>query len=55
VVDKIDEIYKQIKKNEESPKTEYLFRGLEKQRNLEKSIMQMEMMSKMENTRIDTV
>lgn len=49
VVDKIDEVYKQIKKTEETPKTEYLFQGLEKQRNLEKSLMQMEIMNKMDN------
>lgn len=49
VMDKIDEVYKQIKKNEEAPKTEYLFRGLEKQRSLEKSLMQMEMVNKLDN------
>jgi len=49
VTDQIDEVYKQIKKNEEAPKTEYLFRGLEKQRALEKSLLQMEMVSKLDS------
>jgi hypothetical protein len=48
VVDQIDEVYKQIKKNEETPKTEYLFRGLEKQRSLEKSLMQMEIVGQLD-------
>jgi len=48
VVDKIDEVYKQIKKNEETPKTEYLFHGLDKQRNLERSVKQMELMGKLD-------
>ena len=47
VVSKIDEVYKQIKKNEESPNTDYLFANVEKQNNLEKSIKQMEMMDSM--------
>jgi hypothetical protein len=48
VIEKINEIYKQIKKTEETPKTEYLFRGLEKQKTFEKSILQMEMMNKLD-------
>jgi hypothetical protein len=48
VTEKINEIYKQIKKTEEAPKTEYLFRGLEKQKTLKKSILQMEMMNKLD-------
>jgi hypothetical protein len=48
VVLKIDEIYKQIKKNEESPNTEYLFANMEKQNNFEKSILKMQLMNTMD-------
>jgi hypothetical protein len=47
VVNKIDEIYGQIKQNEESPNTEYLFANLEKQVDLEKSIRKIEIMNSM--------
>jgi hypothetical protein len=47
VVKKIDEIYEQIKENEESPNTEYLFANLEKQVDLEKSIRKIELMNSM--------
>lgn len=40
-INNINNIYSQIKKNEESPGTDYLFNGLEKQRQLEKSIEKM--------------
>ena len=40
-INNINNIYSQIKKNEESPGTDYLFSGLEKQRQLEKSIEKM--------------
>ena len=52
VVSKINEIYKQIKKNEEAPKTEYLFHGLDKKRALEKSLKQMELIGQIEQTRL---
>lgn len=42
---KINLIYKEIKKNEESPKTGYLFKGTQKEKNLEKSIEKMERMN----------
>jgi hypothetical protein len=46
---KIDEIYKTIKKNEESPKMEYLYSGLsDKQKNFEKSLRRMEMLEQMD-------
>jgi hypothetical protein len=48
VTNKINEIYKQIKRNEELPSTEYLFHGFEKQRSLEKSMAQMELVSKID-------
>jgi hypothetical protein len=45
---KIDEIYKQIKKNEQSPNTEYLFANLEKQNTLELSLKKMQMVNSMD-------
>jgi hypothetical protein len=52
VLDCLDEIYKQIKKNEESPKTEYLFQGLDKKKLLERSIRQMEMVNQMDQNTV---
>ena len=48
VAGNIDLVYKQIKKNEKSPNTDYLFHGLEAQHNLEQSVRKMEMMNAME-------
>ena len=50
VINKIDDVYKQIKKNEQAPKTEYLFNGLDKKRALEKSIKQMEILGQLDET-----
>ncbi len=48
VAENIDLVYKQIKKNEKSPNTDYLFHNLETQHNLEQSVRKMEMMNAME-------
>lgn len=48
VVGKIDQIYTQIKKNEESPNTDYLFNNLEQQNNMENTIRKMNLVNSME-------
>ena len=45
ILSNIHNIYKQIKKNEKSPNTEYLFQNMEKQDNLKKSIAQMNLVN----------
>jgi hypothetical protein len=50
VVGKINQIYKQIKKNEESPNTEYLFANVEKQNTFERSMKQMELVNSIQFT-----
>jgi hypothetical protein len=45
VLSQINKIYIQIKKKENSPNTEYLFSGMDKQNNLEKSVKKMELMN----------
>ena len=47
VVEKIDNIYIQIKKNEESPNTDYLFSNLDQKNTFEQSIKKMEIMNNM--------
>jgi hypothetical protein len=41
-------IYKQIKKNEQTPSTEYLFQNIDKKFALEKSMRQIEMINSMD-------
>lgn len=48
VIDKIDAIYCQIKKNEESPKTEYLYSNLEKRNTFNESLKKMEILSSLD-------
>ena len=48
VTEKIDQIYKQIKKNEESPNTDYLFSNLESENNLENSVKKIEMLQRLD-------
>ena len=48
IIDRIDTIYKQIKKNEIAPKTDYLFNNLDKERKLEVSMMKMDMVNKVD-------
>ena len=46
VTSKIETIYKQIKKNEIAPKTEYLFNGINKKKAIERSLKQLEIVNK---------
>jgi hypothetical protein len=48
VISNIDIIYKQIKKNEVSPQTDYLFNNLEKQNSIKKSVQQMDIVNSIE-------
>lgn len=48
VIHKINTVYQQIKKNEQAPNLDYMFSGLEKKQNLQKSIIQMEMMTSLD-------
>jgi hypothetical protein len=48
IIDKINSIYKQIKKNEDSPNTEYLFANLQTENTFEKSMRKMELLNSMD-------
>jgi len=48
ISDKINEVYKQIKKQEESPNTDYLFANLQKENTFEKSMKKMELVNSMD-------
>jgi len=43
VIEKIDEVYKQIKKNEENPNMDYLYSNMDKNTNAEKTFKRLEM------------
>jgi hypothetical protein len=48
VIEHINSVYKQVKKNEVSPNTDYLFAGVERENNFEKTVQKMEMMNSMD-------
>ena len=48
IVEKINEIYKQVKKNEESPNTEYLFSNIGQQNQMENSMRKLDMMNSLD-------
>ena len=48
VITQIDNVYKQIKKNEHSPNTEYLFSGYEAEQNFQKTVSKLDMMKSLD-------
>jgi hypothetical protein len=55
VVENINKVYKQIKKNEESPNTDYLFNNMNAANKMEKSIKKMELIQNLDNMSRNTV
>jgi hypothetical protein len=51
VISKINQIYKQIKKEEVSPNTDYLFANVEKQNTFDKSMKRMELVNSIQFTK----
>ena len=47
-IEKINDIYKQIKKSEESPNTEYLFSGIKDDNAFERSMAKMDIINSMD-------
>jgi len=50
VVSQINQIYKQLKKKEQKPSTDYLFKNLEKEVAIERSLRKMELMNSIDIT-----
>lgn len=48
VTEKINSVYKQIKKNEESPNTDYLFANMERENTFEQSMRKMDLVNSMD-------
>ena len=51
ITEQIDKMYKQIKKNEESPNTDYLFGNLKQDNSIENSLKKLEIMDKLNYTK----
>ena len=53
-ISNIDDIYKQIKKSEKSPKTDYLFNGIEHKSNVEKTFEKLETLNNIQQSKTIT-